>query len=718
MPCFTLRDLEESGLLRCTVASSLLFLVVLTALLAYDGIEAALSALTGKPDRGVPGDTPGTPGTGGWPLEAEADEGAAPCTDLHFFLLDGFRLDQVLAPLAPNGSLWLSVTSFPQTREALETFGAPGAPGASAASGAPGSSPWKAEAFVSVASPPTYTTNRLMAMFTGSEPSKMDLLLAFSPVQTKRRSAFSTIAESGGSLMVYGDDTIAKLFKPWITHADVEYSYHIADYDTVDDIVEAALEREACSDPARECQHLGRQNSSASAPSLHYFHFLGGDHIMHSEGLDSPELARRIARYDSSIARYIRRVQFEDVALGRRSCFVLTSDHGMTSSGGHGGGSLAEVETPLVVAAPMAVWPPFSPGERIKQTEIANLVLRLLSLPLLSGTEVQTPDPRAKLVSAFLLSFVLFLLTAISVAFGGICGDERVNAVMVALCLASNVSDNALTWSGVVFSVLGLVLGSHMMLAGRLRLIETIIVLGISLVTRSLFPQKFCGILNVGSIILVGTLTRGRKTTVAQTWWDSSNCVPKSDLLHRPINWSDALALSALLAGVAVSTSPWLSTIASLVFYNWEYLFRPNHASQYVSGREHTNLSLSRLSEKKQIEALKYCILRGLMYVQSYDNMYSITTSSCALKLSVPTLALYYLLTLAVPQAILWTHYSSIDFFLSCFACQLFSGHPLLVSVYLPQNVVRIACFFVMIVWKFLFSGISSHLRRVSRDSV
>lgn len=69
-------------------------------------------------------------------------------------------------------------------------------------------------------------------------------------------------------------------------------------------------------------------------------HYLGLDHIGHVEGPFSAKVPPKLAEMDKVIE-----------TIYKSSSFVLiTGDHGMRDTGGHGGSSYAEVNIPLVVS--------------------------------------------------------------------------------------------------------------------------------------------------------------------------------------------------------------------------------------------------------------------------------------------------------------------------------------------------------------------------------
>ena len=81
-------------------------------------------------------------------------------------------------------------------------------------------------------------------------------------------------------------------------------------------------------------------------------HYLGLDHIGHSSGPTSPLIGPKLLEMDDIIRKIFTRLEERDRVYSESSLFVLTSDHGMNSVGGHGGATALEVMTPLVFMSP------------------------------------------------------------------------------------------------------------------------------------------------------------------------------------------------------------------------------------------------------------------------------------------------------------------------------------------------------------------------------
>lgn len=82
-------------------------------------------------------------------------------------------------------------------------------------------------------------------------------------------------------------------------------------------------------------------------PTLLAICFDNPDHVGHDIGHDTPEYYNKLTELDGYIARIIRAV--EQAGILKQTVFIVTSDHGGIEKG-HGGKTLAETETPLIIA--------------------------------------------------------------------------------------------------------------------------------------------------------------------------------------------------------------------------------------------------------------------------------------------------------------------------------------------------------------------------------
>lgn len=105
------------------------------------------------------------------------------------------------------------------------------------------------------------------------------------------------------------------------------------------------------------------------------------DHVGHTAGHDTPELYDIMAYLDGRIGEIIQATK--DAGIYDETVFIISSDHGGINKG-HGGKTLQEMETPLIMAGPGIK----NTGElksAVMQFDIAPTIARLLGL--------STPQP-------------------------------------------------------------------------------------------------------------------------------------------------------------------------------------------------------------------------------------------------------------------------------------------------------------------------------------
>jgi len=100
-------------------------------------------------------------------------------------------------------------------------------------------------------------------------------------------------------------------------------------------------------------------------------HLSEPDDAAHLHGARSPEHRQALTRADAALGRLLS-------LAGAGTAVVVTSDHGVTGSGGHAGPEPAVVRTPLVVAGPGL---PRGRFGAVRQSGVAALVLAPLGLP-------------------------------------------------------------------------------------------------------------------------------------------------------------------------------------------------------------------------------------------------------------------------------------------------------------------------------------------------
>lgn len=101
------------------------------------------------------------------------------------------------------------------------------------------------------------------------------------------------------------------------------------------------------------------------------------DHVGHAIGHDTPEIYEILAYLDGQIGQVVQATK--DAGIYDDTVFIISSDHGGIGKG-HGGITLLEMETPLIMAGPGIK----NAGELkgvVMQTDIAPTVATLLGMP-------------------------------------------------------------------------------------------------------------------------------------------------------------------------------------------------------------------------------------------------------------------------------------------------------------------------------------------------
>jgi hypothetical protein len=225
----------------------------------------------------------------------------------------------------------------------------------------------------------------------GTIASYLDLLRNFDTQQMMDDNVIDRFKEAGRRVVFYGDDTWLKLFPERFTRHEGTTSFFVSD--TVE--VDANVTRNVV---------VELQRSDWDVMVLHY---LGLDHIGHSQGPMSPLMPGKQREMDGVIATIVRAMSAGDRYAAQRSArlriappppslIVLVSDHGMSDVGGHGGTSNAESSTvALFIAASAAAlrdegaipshWPRRHPRiepTRVSQVDIAPTLSLLFGLPI------------------------------------------------------------------------------------------------------------------------------------------------------------------------------------------------------------------------------------------------------------------------------------------------------------------------------------------------
>ncbi|RKP20974.1 alkaline phosphatase-like protein, partial [Rozella allomycis CSF55] len=186
--------------------------------------------------------------------------------------------------------------------------------------------------FVSLAKPPTVTMPRIKALVSGSNPTFLDLVKNFDAYKMTFDNWLHQFKQANKSIVFYGDDTWIKMFGDgFFKRSEGTTSFFVQDTVEVDKNVTRHLDIEL-------------KNKDWDVMILHY---LGLDHICHSEGIHSAKMIPKHQEMDKIIERIYGDLQDE------RTLLVVSGDHGITDQGNHGGSSIEELSTGLIFLSPL-----------------------------------------------------------------------------------------------------------------------------------------------------------------------------------------------------------------------------------------------------------------------------------------------------------------------------------------------------------------------------
>ena len=210
-------------------------------------------------------------------------------------------------------------------------------------------------------SPVSMSTAGVRSMATGTFPDLFDVLHNWDNVASPLPSVPDLARAAGRDSELYGDSIWRELFPTGFSVTETEVKVpRIIFY----------LRAETLVDETR-VKRLAERLRARPAPDFLVLHLVGLDHAGHRRGVKSPgyaDVARRTVTHIENIVRL----------LPPDTTVILTSDHGATDSGGHGGASEVETTAPLYAFGRGIV-----PGARVRinQIDLAPTLSCLLGLP-------------------------------------------------------------------------------------------------------------------------------------------------------------------------------------------------------------------------------------------------------------------------------------------------------------------------------------------------
>ncbi|XP_006814141.1 GPI ethanolamine phosphate transferase 3, catalytic subunit-like [Saccoglossus kowalevskii] len=186
-----------------------------------------------------------------------------------------------------------------------------------------------------LADPPTTTMQRLKGLTTGSLPTFVDAGSNFASSEIVEDNFISQLTGLGGSITFMGDDTWESLFIGKFKKAFPYPSFNVKDLHTVDNGV---------------IEHLIPEIINNDWHLL-IAHFLGVDHCGHRFGPYHSAMSEKLSQMNDVIRSVVETISNETV-------LFIFGDHGMTSTGDHGGDSADELSAALFVYSPSQLMHP------------------------------------------------------------------------------------------------------------------------------------------------------------------------------------------------------------------------------------------------------------------------------------------------------------------------------------------------------------------------
>ncbi|KAH8407442.1 hypothetical protein KR222_001268 [Zaprionus bogoriensis] len=213
------------------------------------------------------------------------------------------------------------------------------------------------------ADPPTTTLQRLKGLTTGSLPTFVDIGSNFASPEINEDNIIDQMAKSGLPLIFLGDSTWTDLYPRRFKRAYSYPSFDIFDLDSVD---------------AQIMQHLPKELASTDWQVL-IAHFLGVDHCGHKHGPLHAEMARKLSEMNDIISSVVD-------GMDNETTLLIMGDHGMTSSGDHGGDTDDETNALLFAYSKQQSFfsssDSGSDSEVLQQIDLVPTLATILGLPI------------------------------------------------------------------------------------------------------------------------------------------------------------------------------------------------------------------------------------------------------------------------------------------------------------------------------------------------
>uniref|UniRef100_A0A2C9GPL6 GPI ethanolamine phosphate transferase 2 C-terminal domain-containing protein n=1 Tax=Anopheles arabiensis TaxID=7173 RepID=A0A2C9GPL6_ANOAR len=227
--------------------------------------------------------------------------------------------------------------------------------------------------------PPTVTMPRIKAMTSGAIPSFLDVILNLGSPEMKLDTFLYQMKQRQQKTVFYGDNTWTNMF-PETFHRQGENSdsLYVNDFYKGDRNITKFLKLEL----------------EMYDWKLMILHYLGLDHIGHVEGPFSDKVPGKLKEMDKVIKTIYQTMDKWKQKYYTKPLLVITGDHGMRDSGGHGGSSHPETIVPVVIVSDQCA----KSEETFLQIDLAPTMSILMGVAIPYASIGSVIDPALKML--------------------------------------------------------------------------------------------------------------------------------------------------------------------------------------------------------------------------------------------------------------------------------------------------------------------------------
>ncbi|XP_035911282.1 GPI ethanolamine phosphate transferase 2 [Anopheles stephensi] len=240
--------------------------------------------------------------------------------------------------------------------------------------------------------PPTVTMPRIKAMTSGAIPSFLDVILNLGSPEMKLDTFLYQMKQRQQKTVFYGDNTWTNMF-PDAFHRRGENtdSLYVNDFYKGD----------------RNITKLLNMELQMYDWKLMILHYLGLDHIGHVEGPFSDKVPGKLREMDKVIKTIHQTMDKWKQKYYTKPLLIITGDHGMRDSGGHGGSTLPETHVPLVIVSDQCA----KSEDTFLQIDLAPTMSILMGVAIPYASIGSTIDPALKMLHRREMLYALYYNT-------------------------------------------------------------------------------------------------------------------------------------------------------------------------------------------------------------------------------------------------------------------------------------------------------------------